>query len=60
MGQLVGRYELHEKLGEGGMAEVYRASQLALGRDVAIKFIKTMLTEAQFAARFQREAKAVA
>ena len=60
MGQLVGRYELHEKLGEGGMAEVYRASQLALGRDVAIKFIKTTLTETQFAARFQREAKAVA
>jgi hypothetical protein len=36
---LKARYELLEKLGEGGMAGVYRAMQLNLDREVVIKFI---------------------
>jgi tetratricopeptide (TPR) repeat protein len=60
MSILNGRYELLEKLGEGGMAEVYRAIQISLDREVAIKFIKPSLTgDTQFAMRFEREAKAI-
>lgn len=54
------RYALHDKLGEGGMAEVYRATQLALDREVAIKFIKPSIMDEAFVTRFVREAKAVA
>jgi len=36
-GLLKNRYELHEKIGQGGMAAVYRAFDTALGREVAIK-----------------------
>lgn len=54
------RYEVRDKLGEGGMAEVYRATQIALDREVAIKFIKPGLTDEMFAVRFEREAKAIA
>ncbi|MDZ4770902.1 MAG: serine/threonine-protein kinase [Chloroflexota bacterium] len=54
------RYNLHERLGEGGMATVYRATQTNLDRPVAIKFIKTEHISAQFRTRFEREAKAIA
>jgi eukaryotic-like serine/threonine-protein kinase len=54
------RYELHEKLGEGGMAEVYRATHVTLDREVAVKFIKGDLENQQFVDRFEREAKAAA
>ncbi len=57
---LKGRYELQEKHGEGGMAEIYRAHQTNLGRDVAIKFIKDIIDTPEFRARFQREARAAA
>jgi serine/threonine protein kinase/tetratricopeptide (TPR) repeat protein len=54
------RYELRELLGEGGMGEVYLAWQMALEREVAIKFIKTQRNgDEQFAQRFEREAKAI-
>ncbi len=55
------RYELREKLGEGGMAEVYRAIQLSLDREVAIKFIRPAMTQDErFSTRFMREARAIA
>ncbi|HPH97146.1 MAG TPA: serine/threonine-protein kinase [Anaerolineaceae bacterium] len=63
-GQDVGRYHLVERLGEGGMAVVYKAYDTRLERVVAIKFIRTervppdQLT--QMLARFEREAKALA
>lgn len=60
MTRLQGRYQLFEKLGEGGMAEVYRAHHIALEREVAIKFIASHLNDEMASARFEREAKAVA
>jgi hypothetical protein len=55
-----GRYQLHESLGQGGMAEVFRATQINLEREVALKFIKPEAVGEDFERRFQREAKAIA
>lgn len=57
---LKGRYKLHERLGEGGMATVYRATQINLDREVAVKFIKPDALAPEFTARFDREAKTIA
>jgi serine/threonine-protein kinase len=57
----LGRYELLSKLGAGGMGEVYRARDLDLGREVAIKVLPDHLSSDREAlARFRREARAVA
>ncbi len=54
------RYRLEEVRGGGGMAKVYRAVDLTLQRDVAVKLINPELrTEPEFDARFQREARIV-
>lgn len=60
-GQTVGQYRLVQKLGEGGMAEVYKAYQPRLDRYVAIKFIRPELAvDSHFRARFEHEARAIA
>ncbi len=56
-----GRYELGELLGRGGMAEVRGATDLRLGRTVAVKRLRTDLaTDPTFQARFRREAQSAA
>jgi serine/threonine-protein kinase len=55
----VGRYEIRERIGQGAMAEVFRAFDPEIGRDLAVKVLKGEFREnAQYAARFLREAKA--
>ena len=56
-----GRYEVIEKVGQGGMAEVYRARDDLLGREVAVKVLAERLsTDRSFVERFRREAQAAA
>ncbi|MBW3562289.1 MAG: protein kinase [Actinobacteria bacterium] len=55
------RYALTELLGRGGMAEVHRATDRTLGRDVAIKILpENRATDDAFVRRFEREARAAA
>ena len=56
-----GRYQLEQLIGRGGMAEVYTALDTRLGRIVAIKIMRSDLTNDEiFLSRFRREAHAVA
>jgi membrane protein YdbS with pleckstrin-like domain/predicted Ser/Thr protein kinase len=58
---LGGRYRLIAPLGEGGMARVYRARDLRLNREVAVKILHDDLTrDPGFLTRFEREAQVVA
>lgn len=58
---LAGRYELLEKIGEGGMAHVYRGWDSLLRRTVAVKVLKEQMTgDGAFVQRFRREAQAAA
>src|SRR5215471_40286 len=60
-GTRLGRYEIRAKIGEGGMGEVYRATDPKLNRDVAIKVLPgTFMNDAERLARFQREAQVLA
>ena len=60
-GKKIGKYVLKEKLGSGGMAEVYKGYQENLDRFVAIKLMHAFLVSDQdFLNRFQREARAMA
>jgi tRNA A-37 threonylcarbamoyl transferase component Bud32 len=59
-GQRLGRYELIAAIGRGGMAEVYRARDTKLGRDVAVKLVLPSYAEPEFVERFLREARLVA
>jgi eukaryotic-like serine/threonine-protein kinase len=60
-GTLSGRYRTGERLGSGGMSNVYRATDLILERTVAVKVLAEHLSDDErFVARFRREALAVA
>jgi len=61
VGQLLGQYRILSPLGTGGMATVYRAHQVNIDREVAIKVIRGDLSgNADFVKRFEREARLVA
>ncbi len=58
---LNGRYRLDAQQGSGGMAVIYKATDLALGRTVAVKVLRPSLTnDADFLRRFRQEARNVA
>jgi serine/threonine protein kinase len=58
---LVGRYELIEKIGEGGMAIVYKAKDRLLNRYVAIKILRPEFTkDEKFIENFRKESQAAA
>ncbi|MGE5408243.1 MAG: protein kinase domain-containing protein [Syntrophothermus sp.] len=60
-GTLSGRYETAERLGSGGMSNVYKATDRILERTVAVKVLAEHLSDDErFVARFKREALAVA
>jgi serine/threonine-protein kinase len=56
--ELDGRYTIAEKLGQGGMGSVYRATQHTVGRDVAVKVVNpALISDPDVIKRFLREAK---
>ena len=60
-GKTLGKYRIIERMGRGGMAEVYRAYHPRLDRYVAVKVLHGYLAEDEaFLERFEREARAVA
>jgi Tol biopolymer transport system component len=60
-GHTLGAYHLQALLGAGGMGEVYRARDMKLGRDVAIKILpRAMTSDPDRLARFEREARMLA
>lgn len=59
-GQKIGRYEVHAKLGEGGMGQVFTALDSELGRNVAIKLLPSeFTTDAERRSRFRQEARVI-
>lgn len=58
---LAGRYELIEKIGDGGMAVVYKAKDRLLNRYIAVKILRPEFTkDASFVENFKRESQAAA
>ncbi len=60
VGQKLGKYELTELLGQGGMATVYKAYQSDIDRYVAVKVLPTPEKDNQFVQRFRLEARTIA
>ena len=58
---LAGRYRLDDRLGAGGMGEVWRGEDIVLARTVAVKvLLPDRMNDPGFAVRFQGEARAMA
>jgi len=61
VGTRLGPYEISAKLGEGGMGEVFRATDPRLEREVAIKVLpEAFVADEEHLARFEREAQLLA
>jgi len=61
IGTTLAHYEIRERLGHGGMGEVFRALDTRLGREVAVKLIPPeVASDPERIARFEREARALA
>ena len=61
IGKIVSHYKISEKLGEGGMGEVWEAEQTGpVRRRVAVKLIKRGMDSASVIARFESERQALA
>jgi serine/threonine-protein kinase len=57
---LEGRFQILERIGTGGMGSVYKATEIATSRPVALKILHRRLTARKdLAARFRREARAL-
>src|SRR5262245_56913111 len=61
IGVTLGSYEVTEKIGSGGVGDVYRAVDHVLGRDVALKFLRPSLADTpEVVQRFHAEARTLA
>ena len=61
IGQTLSHYRVVERIGAGGMGEVYRARDIRLGRDVAIKALpEGLAADPDRLARLEREARLLA
>lgn len=61
IGKVIGGCQLLSEVGQGGMGVIYKARQLSLDRDIAIKILSSRLADdPAFVERFQREARAIA
>jgi serine/threonine protein kinase len=59
--QTIGHYRIIAKLGEGGMGEVWRATDTKLGREVGLKILPASFAQdPERMARFEREARVLA
>ena len=60
VGRQLGSYQVLSRIGAGGMGDVYRARDMKLGRDVAIKILPgVFVSDPERLARFEREARLV-
>src|SRR5271170_1427850 len=61
MKKVIGQYEIHEQLGEGGIGQVHAAFDTVLQREVALKSLRPeLLSDTNFVERFRAEATSLA